>query len=405
MANGAVGATEYFGRDVTTTFVAGAASDSVAAIRERVRDAISHRSALRLVGGGSWLDANRPVRADATLDIGEHKGIVEYEPGDLTLTARAGTTLDEIARATAANGQWLTLDPYGDPAHATLGATIATASYGPLAHHFGSPRDMTLGLEFVSGTGDLVRGGGRVVKNVAGFDLTRLVTGSWGTLGVITEATVRLRALPAVEATLAIEVGESAADLERMRVRLRALPFVPLAAQLLDATAASAIGVSARASILLVRLGGNEDAVRAQREQLGALAPSRDVSPDSWRALRVAEPPTAAVLRLSRLPSLFAATWRDGRVIVERWQGGYCHGDPGRGVVRIVLPLSGNSSEASLRAVLAVSFDGARVYERLPAALWPQLSPTAIRGAIDGGIKAAFDPNHLLNPGIFGELQ
>src|SRR5205085_6386596 len=107
-------------------------------------------------GGGSWLDANRPVRANEALDVREHKGIVEYEPGDLTLTARAGTTLDEIALATGANGQWLALDPYGDPSRATLGATIATASYGPLAHAFGSPRDMTLGVELVSGTGDLV---------------------------------------------------------------------------------------------------------------------------------------------------------------------------------------------------------------------------------------------------------
>jgi glycolate dehydrogenase FAD-binding subunit len=405
MAYGAVGAAEYSGRYVTTTFVPGAASDSSIAIGERVRDAISRRSALRVVGGGSWLDANRPVRADATLDVGEHKGIVEYEPGDLTLTARPGTTLDEIARATTANGQWLALDPYGDPARATLGATIATVSYGPLAHAFGSPRDMTLGVEFVSGTGALVRGGGRVVKNVAGFDLTRLVTGAWGTLGVITEATVRLRALPAVEATLAIEVGESTADVERVRVALRALPFIPMAAQLLDARAASAIGITVPASLFLVRLGGNEDSVRAQRGQLGAVGPCRDATSDCWRALRVAEPPRAAVLRLSRLPSQFATTWRDGRAIVQRWQDGYCHGDPGRGVVRVVLPLSSDASEASLRAVLSVSFDGTRVYERLPAALWPVLSREAMHGPIDRGIKAAFDPNHLLNPGIFGELQ
>ena len=378
---------------------------SLADLRDSIRDAIVRRRALRVVSGGTWLDANRPVRADATIEVGAHAGIVEYEPGDLTLTARAGTTLDEIARATSANGQWLTLDPLGDPSRATLGATIATGSYGPLAHHFGTPRDMTLGVEFVSGTGDVVRGGGRVVKNVAGFDLTRLVTGSWGTLGVLTEATVRLRALPAVEATLLIEIGSATAELERARAALRGLPFVPLAAQLVDPAARRAFGAAGMRDAFLVRLGGNEESVRAQREQLRGVGEARDVESEIWRQARVAEPARVAVVRLSRLPSAFATTWHDAGRVAERWPGSYRHGDAGRGVVRVVLPLEGGASEESLRAALAIPFDGTRIYERLPAALWPVLAPTAMHGAIDRGIRAAFDPHHLLNPGIFGELQ
>lgn len=382
-----------------------AASASLVELRDSIRGAIARRRSLRIVGGGSWLEANRPVRADTTLDVSAHSGIVEYEPGDLTLTARAGTTLDEIARATAANGQWLALDPLGDPSRATLGATIATGSYGALAHHFGTPRDMTLGVEFVSGTGDVVRGGGRVVKNVAGFDLTRLVTGSWGTLGVLTEATVRLRALPAVEATLLIEIGADAAALERARMALRALPFVPLAVQLSDAAACRAAGIAGAREALIVRLGGNDEAVRAQREQLGGLGDARDVEPEIWRRVRVIEPTRAAVVRLSRLPSRFATTWQDAGRITEQWPGGYRHGDPGRGVVRVVLPLEEGGSDASLRAALEIPFDGTRIYERLPVGLWPALAPTAIHGAVDRGVKAAFDPHHLLNPGIFGEPQ
>ena len=378
---------------------------SLAELRDSLRDAIGRRRALRVVGGGTWLDANRPVRADTTIEVGAHAGIVEYEPGDLTLTARAGTTLDEIARATSANGQWLTLDPLGDPARATLGATIATGSYGPLAHHFGTPRDMALGVEFVSGTGDVVRGGGRVVKNVAGFDLTRLVTGSWGTLGVVTEATVRLRALPAVEATLLIEIGSATAELERARAALRGLPFVPLAAQLVDAAARRALGATGARDALLVRLGGNEESVRSQREQLRDVGDARDVESDIWRRARVAEPARSAVVRLSRLSSRFATTWHDAGRIAERWPGSYRHGDPGRGVVRVVLPLALDASDESLRAALEIPFDGTRIYERLPAELWPALAPTPMHGAIDRGIRAAFDPHHLLNPGIFGELQ
>ena len=378
---------------------------SLAALRDSIRDAIARRRTLRVVSGGTWLDANRPTRADATLEVGGHAGIVEYEPGDLTLTARAGTTLDEIARATAANGQWLTLDPLGDSSRATLGATIVTGSHGPLAHHFGTPRDMTLGVEFVSGTGDLVRGGGRVVKNVAGFDLTRLVTGSWGTLGVLTEATVRLRALPTVQTTLLIEIGSATAELEQARATLRGLPFVPLAAQLVDPSALRALGAAGARDALIVRLGGNEEAVRAQREQLRGVGDARDIDAEIWWRVRIAEPARAAVVRLSRLPSRFATTWYDAGRIAERWPGSYRHGDPGRGVVRVVLPLDAAASDASLRAVLEIPFDGTRIYERLPAALWPALAPTAMHGAIDRGVKAAFDPPHLLHPGILGELQ
>ena len=390
---------------MTATSPTRAAPASLAELRDSIRDAMAHRRTLRVVSGGSWLEANRPVRADATLEVGAHTGIVEYEPGDLTLTARAGTTLDEIARVTSANGQWLALDPLGDPSRVTLGATIATGSYGALAHHFGTPRDMTLGVEFVSGTGDVVRGGGRVVKNVAGFDLTRLVTASWGTLGVLTEATVRLRALPVVEATLLIEIGSLPAELERARAALRGLPFVPLAAQLVDSAGRRALGTVGEWDACIVRLGGNEEAVRAQREQLRRVGDARDVEAAIWRRARVAEPARAAVVRLSRLPSRFVTTWQDAGRIAERWPGSYRHGDPGRGVVRVVLPLEEGAPEASLRAALEIPFDGTRIYERLPSALWPALAPTAMHGAIDRGVKTAFDPHHLLNPGILGELQ
>jgi glycolate oxidase FAD binding subunit len=377
---------------------------SVAEIRERVRDAVSHKCRLRVVGGGTWLDANRPVEADGTLVLRELTGIVEYEPGDLTLTARAGTTLDEIARVTATHGQWLALEPHGDSARATIGATIATASYGPLAHHFGTPRDIALGVEFVSGTGDVVRGGGRVVKNVAGFDLTRLITGSWGSLGVITEVAVRLRALPTVQSTLAIDVAEGLEETERVRRELNRLPFVPLAAELIDNTLATALSEDARqAAVLLVRLGGNEEAVRAQRDQLRALGEAREIESTVWRRVSSVEPAQAAVLRLSQLPSQFASTWRAARGIVEQWRDAYCHGNPGRGVVRVVLPLGATGSEVTLRSLLAPIAGTTRIHERLPVELWRELAPSAMRNRLDRDVKATFDPHHVLNPQILGE--
>src|SRR5207247_2074887 len=147
--------------------------------------------------------------ANESVSTRDLAGITEYVPGDLTLTARAGTTLEDIRLATAAHDQWLALDPYGGD-EGTLGATIATASAGPLSTSFGTPRDLMLGLEFVTGEGVVVRGGGRVVKNVAGFDLTRLLTGSWGTLGVITEVTLRLHARPEAEESIAVRLGDDA---------------------------------------------------------------------------------------------------------------------------------------------------------------------------------------------------
>src|SRR5215211_4142123 len=179
MAHGS-GGTSSAGAHMTALAV-----DSVDAVRDRVRVAVDRRTGLRVLGRGSWLDAGRPVSATESLATRDLSGITEYVPGDLTLTARAGTTLGEIRRATAAHGQWLALDPHGSD-EGTLGATIATASAGPLATAFGTPRDLVLGVEFVTGDGVVARGGGRVVKNVAGFDLARLVTGAWGTLGVLT---------------------------------------------------------------------------------------------------------------------------------------------------------------------------------------------------------------------------
>ena len=157
-----------------------------------IRDAASSQTALRIVGRGTWLDAGDPVAADRDISLADDAAIVAYAPDDLTVTARAGTTLRDLALALARRDQWIALDPDGGQ-DITIGATVATCSYGPAASQYGTARDQVLGMTVVLGTGDIVRPGGRVVKNVAGFDLTRLMIGAWGTLGVITEITLRVR--------------------------------------------------------------------------------------------------------------------------------------------------------------------------------------------------------------------
>lgn len=374
------------------------APDRSGAVVDRVKAARAARTPLRIVGAGHWLDAGRPTRADATLDLAGDAGVVEYEPGDLTLTARGGISLSELGRIARAEGQWLPMDPFG-AADGTLGATLATASAGPLASAFGTPRDQVLGCELVTGGGVVVQAGGRVVKNVAGFDLVRLAVGSWGTIGVLTEASVRLRALPEVERTLAVEVA--AADAWRW---LRASEYSPLAAELLSPSLATMLGLGEQV-ILLLRLGGNEAYVRAAAESSASLGEARDVAPEVWEALRTSEPAGAIVIRVSTAPSRVGPLWDRATSIIQR-AGGLAHATLRRGVVRCILPASGAAEDEipRLRGIIgALQHLGASIAERLPPALWPSLVPPGAADPLSVGVRNAFDPDRILNPGILGE--
>ncbi|MEO8335749.1 MAG: FAD-binding protein [bacterium] len=373
-----------------------AVTPEVARIVEHIRDARAQGTSLRVVGGGTWLDAGRRCSATHRLEIGPLTGITRYEPGDLTLTALAGTSLADITRATAAEGQWLTLDAYGS-AGGTLGATVATASSGPLASAYGTPRDHVLGCEFVSGTGDVVRAGGRVVKNVAGFDLTRLVTGAWGTLGALTEITVRLRARPVEDRTVAVEVESAAAAWSWQRQS----EYMPLAAELLSP--ALARRVSLPGSCLLVRVGGNADFVRAAGDAAASLGVTTTMDAASWSALSSAEPPNAITLRVSTLPSRIGELWPRVVAFAEA-SGGYAHATIARGVVRCVLPPTDDIEQTDhIRAGIAeLAADSTVVGERMPASLWTQFDHRRSADALADGVRRAFDPDGIMNPGILG---
>jgi glycolate oxidase FAD binding subunit len=398
--------------EAVTGRLAETTAGGTASIVEAVREARSRHRPLRIVGAGRWLDAGRLVRTQTPLQIAPLSGIVEYVPGDLTLTAGAGTTLGEIERATADHGQWLTLDPFGDDG-GTLGATVATGSYGALATAFGTPRDIVLGVEFVTGTAAVVRAGGRVVKNVAGFDLVRLVTGSWGTIGAITEVTVRLRARPEVDDTIAVAVGPAPEQIATFTRELRALPFTPYAAEVVNASLAARLGLEAR-TCALVRLGGSAEAVRAQRTALSALGETSFVTGPLWPMFREMEPAGSASMRLSRLPSRFAETWSEAARLADLFPGTLVHGAPLRGVLRCVVPDVSTARdggrghalvgvEERLGRALTSPFDGVRIFERVPGAIWRSFAPSAASDRLSAGIKAAYDPDCLLNPGILGD--
>lgn len=358
---------------------------STARVVDQVRAARDARRPIRILGAGTWLDAGAPVNADETLSLAGDQGIVEYVPGDLTLTARAGTTLAQLEQATGANAQWLPLAPWGSP-DATIGATMSTATAGPYAAAFGLPRDAALGLEFVTGTGDVVRAGGRVVKNVAGFDLTRLLTGSWGTLGVITEVTVRLRAMPQVSRTVVVEVNDTAPELDALASGVRRLPFAPFACELLNPALARRLGVGQR-TMLLMQLGGNSAAVAAQLDAVRALGPATDADAGAIQRLRVADEGMASSWRLSARPTRFSGLWTAANTSEES----LAHGSMARGVVRVLHP----------SAVLGPPPTGmSRVIERLPAEGWGAVGIPA--NALSERIRSKFDPDRLLNPGILG---
>ena len=381
-------------------------SADVVTIADQVRAARARGATLRIVSAGNWLDAGLPCTAAERLELGALHGIVSYEPGDLTLTARAATSLAEIERVTASEHQWLTLDAHG-ASSGTLGATVATASAGPLASAFGTPRDHVLGCEFVSGAGDVVRAGGRVVKNVAGFDLVRLVTGAWGTLGALTEITVRLRARPEEDVTLAVSAGGvSAADVAELAWRwTRENEYKPFAAELVSPSLARRLtGMSGSPEArLLVRLGGNTSFVRAARSAVADLGDAQPVAPGIWGELALAEPTEAVVFRVSALPANIGTLCARAAELAEGL-GGYSHATLTRGVVRCVLPApKDEASLERLRAALSQLATGVTIVgERVPAALWSLISRHSAPDVLAERVRRAFDPDRIMNPGILG---
>jgi len=375
------------------------AASSTAEVQSAVRAAGARGETLRIAGAGTWLSAGRPVQAPTTLSVRPLAGIVEYVPGDLTITAWAGTSLEELDRAVAEHGQWIALDPFGSRA-GTLGATVATASSGPLAASFGTPRDVVLGVQCVTGDGDIVHGGARVVKHVAGFDLVRLMTGAWGTLGVLTMLTLRLRARAPVDTTFAVALG--AQSLRDWFVAYRAASVAPLAAELIDARTGAALGIGDE-PVVLVRVSGNDEAVTAQESALRALGSVREVAGDVWsRLAELDATAAAAALRISHRVAHVADVWDQALHLAHDVPGALVHATLERGVARVVLrEIADSELAARLQAPTPVAC--ARVFEVLPPQLWPRFAPSVVSDLVSTRIQAAFDPDRRLNAGILGE--
>jgi FAD/FMN-containing dehydrogenase len=235
-----------------------------------------------------------------------------------------------------------------------------------------------------------------VVKNVAGFDLVRLSVGAWGTLGVLVEVTVRLRARPDADETVFLPLDEGLALPDALS-RLRGAAFAPAAVELLSSSLASRLRLGSHEG-LLVRFVGNAESVSSQRREAARIAATREAPPDVWRTFQGSEPAVPVVVRLSRRPSSLPRLWTAARCLIDQL-GGEAHASVERGVVRCWLKLA--SHQALVSSLRVLEPGDARIFERLPAPLWDALC-TPPRNDLARSVREAFDPAGLLNRGLLG---
>lgn len=235
---------------------------------ETIRKAAAERAQLRLRGGGSKDFYGLALIGDV-LDTRAYTGIVEYEPTEMVVTARAGTPLREVEAALALGGQMLAFEPPYFSADATLGGSVAAGFSGPRRAYAGAARDFVLGVRMLNGLGEDLRFGGQVMKNVAGYDVSRLLAGSFGTLGLITEVSLKVLPLPEEERTLRFELDES-----------RALDVI-------NRWAAQPLPLSASChadGVLHVRLSGAAPAVASAATRLGGETVAAGAA--FWKSIR-----------------------------------------------------------------------------------------------------------------------
>ncbi len=373
---------------------------SEAELAEAVAEAAAAGTPLEIQGGGTRVGLGRPVQSEKTLSTAGLCGITLYEPGALTLVVKAGTPLAEVEAALAAEGQMLPFEPMdhrallGTNGEPTIGGVVACGVSGPRRIQAGACRDAMLGVRFVNGRGEVVKSGGRVMKNVTGYDLTKLMCGSHGTLGVLSEIGFKVLPKPEAEATMICSGLDDA-----------------VAIALLNTTLASPFGITGAAHIggrSQVRIEGLEGSVAYRSAQLLGLLGAgwevvtgpasaalwgevRDVVPFAGRdgaVWRVAVKPTDGpvlcdALRVAELDHDVLYDWGGGLVwlLVEET------GDAGAALIR--RQSSALGGHATLTRASGAIRTGVEVFEPEPAPL----------AAISAGLRAKFDPAGILNPG------
>lgn len=351
---------------------------SLASLQNAIRDAAASGTPLRLRGGGSKdFYGNEP--RGTILDTRAYAGVVSYEPTELVVTARCGMLLSELESLLERAGQCLPFEPphFGDAA--TLGGCVAAGLSGPRRAAAGALRDFVLGAKIVDGRGRAMSFGGQVMKNVAGYDVARMIAGTLGTLGLIAEVSLKVLPRPAAELSLRLEMPLERAIEEMNRWAGRPLP------------------VSATAwhdGELTLRLSGSEVAVRSARQAIGGSAIGAEAAQAHWRAIREHTNPFFAgdepLWRIA-VPSAAGPLGLEGKTLVEwggglRWLRSRASADAVRSAVR------GAGGHATLF----------RAADKSAGAFMP-LAPVLAR--LHRELKSVFDPAGVLNPGrLYPEL-
>ncbi len=399
----------------------------LAELREAVGDALAAQEPLELMAGGSKRNLGRPMQTPRTLDLSKLAGIRSYEPHELVLTTGAATRLDEIETALAQNGQMLAFEPPDwrsmlgtSEAQPTLGGALACNLSGPRRIKAGAARDHFLGFRGVSGRGEIFKSGGKVVKNVTGYDLSKLMAGSYGTLAALEEVTVKVLPQPEHSVTVLFCGLDPAAAVRSMNRALASPHEVSGAAYLPPASIAALPPFSAMPGVAALRIEGPLPSVAYRREQLLAeLAAECEStviegggSAAFWRAIRdvepLARPSDRAVWRVSVAPSRGAEFGET----IERRLDAIWYLDWGGGLIWVAVAGGEDGGAAEIRAGIrgvdghgtghATLVRGPAALRRAVPVFEPQ--PPAL-AALASRIKAGFDPRHILNPGRLGETS
>lgn len=378
-------------------------------------------------GSGTKLGlGNAPEGGDVWVSTLRLDKILEYTPADMTVCLQAGMRLFELQRTLAKEGQFLPLDPpYGE--NATIGGVMATNSSGPLRAGYGTARDLLIGIRVAHADGALTKAGGKVVKNVTGYDLNKLYIGSLGTLGVFVEANFKLHPLPAVEKTVLGALNSATAAAAAVDALVGSV-LMPNSVELLDAGAAAQVmgGVRGGGWTILVKFGGRREAVDRQVSDmvgifagLGSAAPEVIDDKDQarlWQTLREL-PRTAAeagdaVCRVSVLSSELPAAFAAAEAVASAaGLGVMAWGRALNGTGYVALAGAAGNPDAARAAIRSLR---ARLADT-KAAVVVESCPTAVKEGLDvwhgpidpaaleimRSIKAQFDPKRTLNPGRF----
>ncbi|WP_315918931.1 glycolate oxidase subunit GlcE [Mesorhizobium sp. SP-1A] len=397
-----------------TSFTPATAEEVLAAVQW----AAAEEAPLEILGHGSKRGIGRPLQTEHVLDLSKLSGITLYEPAELVLSARAGTPLVEIETLLADNKQQLAFEPmdYGPlfgqpPGRGTIGGVLAANVSGPRRLKAGAARDHILGINAVSGRGEAFKSGGRVVKNVTGYDLSKAMAGSWGTLAVLTDVTFKV--LPAAETERTVAVRGLLDDLAvaAMALALGSSAEVSSAVHL-PYPAVSKVGGLGSQPATLLRVEGFGPSVSARVEMLENLlknaGPLEEIAHEAsralWREVRDCVPFAGGdkpLWRVSMAPSqahqmVMALRMRAPVSAFYDWQGGLVwlsmeSGEPEAELLRALVKNFGGGHATLVRAALA-DRAAVPVFEPQPPAL----------AALSGRLKAEFDPKDILNPDRMG---